>query len=107
MSLPFPVSKAHVEQMSRPQMKEWIETCVARLGIPVRGWSPHGHLTDAEFDLNGEYEHVTIAYDAGSYAVWASSPYVDFQNIIDGEGDIAEELRQAREFTLPTHPQNR
>jgi hypothetical protein len=106
----FSLTEKRVAKMSRKALKVWIETVVTRLGIPISesldGDYGSGQY-DAEVILAGDYEHVSISYDRGSYAVWAYSPYIDYAYIEDGKGNLEEEIQRARDLTDPSNPRNK
>ncbi|CAB4149859.1 hypothetical protein UFOVP549_9 [uncultured Caudovirales phage] len=103
----FSISEARLAKMSRKALKVWIETVVTRLGIPISESTEGSSQYDAEVILAGDYEHVSISYDRGSYAVWSYSPYIDYANIIDGKGELEVEIQRARDLTDPSNPQNK
>ena len=103
----FSLTEKRVAKMSRKALKVWIETVVTRLGIPISESTEGSDQYDAEVILAGDYEHVSISYDRGSYAVWSYSPYIDYANIEDGKGNLDEEIRRARDLADPSHPQNK
>lgn len=96
----FSIKPAKVARMSEAALKVWIETVVTRMGIPIVSSDESSDLFDAEVVLGGEYEHCRVTYARGSYAVWGYNPFHDYDQILDGEGDLHDELVHARKLTL-------
>lgn len=94
------LNPAIVARMTEKAFKNWVCDVVTRMGIPIEDYEAGSEEYDAEITLGGEYEHCRITFGPGSYAVWAYNPFFDEDHIIDGEGRLSKELREAKRLSL-------
>lgn len=96
------IKPSKVSRMGEEAIGAWVETVVTRMGIPIGSVSESTDQHDAEVVLSGDYEHCRVSFARGSYAVWAFNPFRGEDHIIDGEGNLHDELLQAKKISNDT-----
>jgi len=89
--------------MSLAEMKDWIESCVTRMGIPIAQSEPYSAIIgEAQIYLGGEHEHTRICYTQSQYWLEGYNPYLDYTYHEIGTGDLAVQIRKCREASFTT-----
>lgn len=98
----FTKTKAEVESLTAEGLKNWIEECVTRLGIPIdesNPYDPHAipSCRYGEVWLGGDHEHTIIAYQPGVYWLNGFNPFEGYDFVIDGTGELEVEIQRCRD----------